>query len=244
MGYLDYISHDDFSGDTGALSFADSASLLHDYQKSAITGKREDPNYEYDLFPKKFIYSKNFNGVPSNPRASGLDKLHTESFLTNKVRHIENVFVGSNEMPEEYERAVLPQVASYDSLVSQKKCGCSKCQNTVEHDYLQRSNVNVAIEELQKRNEILTLLLIFIVIYCLVQLFYPAARGYSAISEISTIIAQPSAHPVSASTPVSAHPVSAPTPVSAPEPVSAPTPVSVSAPTSAPVSAPAPVSTS
>ena len=174
MGYLDYLGNDDVGGGLDGANNLDSALLLHEYQKKSITGKKADYNYEYDLFPKKFIYSKNFNGMASNPHASNLDKLHTESFLTNKVRHIENVYLGSNEMPEEYERQILPQAIPYPEYSAPKKCGCSNCKNNVLDEYMRRNDVNIAIEELQKRNEILTLLLIFIVIYCLVQLFYPA----------------------------------------------------------------------
>lgn len=190
MGYQDYLSRDDIGVGSDIMEYADSASLLHNYQQRAITGRNVDYNYEYDRFPKNFIFSKNFNGVPSNPMASGLDKLHTESFLTNKVRNIEKVYVGSNEMPEEMERQYLPQNQGYTALAAPKKCPCSRCSGGVETDYLRRNNVNSAIEELQKRNELLTLLLIFVVIYCLVQLFYPA-RGYSAVSETMTIIAEP-----------------------------------------------------
>jgi hypothetical protein len=180
----------DIGNDINALNYADSAALLHEYQKKAVIGKNPDYNYEYDRFPKNFVFSKNFQGMPSNPRASGLDKLHTESFITNKVRHIEDVYVGSNEMPEELERQILPQ-PSYKDVTVPHKCNCPNCRNKVNHDYLQRNNVNMAIEELQKRNEILTLLLIFVVIYCLVQLFYPA-RGYSAITETTAIVGTPS----------------------------------------------------
>lgn len=196
MGYLDYLGNDELGiGLNGDDNPIDSALLLTDYQKKSIIGQKADYNYEYDLFPKEFVYSKNFNGVPSNSHASGLDKLHTESFLTNKVRNIEKVYLGSNEMPEEYERQILPQAVSYQEYSEPKKCQCSNCKDNVLDNYLQRNNINVAIEELQKRNEILTLLLIFIVIYCLVQLFYPTQTAIAYTLPIAVNSSLPSEIP-------------------------------------------------
>jgi len=168
MSYLDYFSNE--------FDNIDSATYLHDYQKKAII-EHPDYNYEYDRFPKNFKYTKNFIGVPTNPNASKLDKFYTESYLTNKVRNIENIYLGSKEAPEEVSREILPQKQSY--LVPQR-CSCSKCQDKIIKEYIDRQNVNNAIEELQKRNEMLTIMLIFIVIYCVVQLFI---RPHSYIIE-------------------------------------------------------------
>jgi hypothetical protein len=179
MGFGDFLSNDTYN------DFVDSSYLLDKYQQQAITGKNVDYNYEYDRFPKNFIYSKNIGGVPSNPRASGFDKLHTEAFITNKVRNIEKVYLGSNEMPEELERMVLPQNQGY--LSSNKPCSCNKCNSSIDTEYSRKSNINTAIEELQKRNDILTLLLVFIVIYCLVQLLYPSQQGYTVIQPKSIV---------------------------------------------------------
>jgi len=184
---MSYFGFDAF--DVDFTDYADSYSLLHDYQKRTITGKKEDYNYEYDLFPKDFTYSKNFNGRPSNPAASRMDKLHTESYLTNKIKNIERVYVGSDEAPEEVTREILPQARTYMPRDAPSGCNCHECREKVTQEYLHKNDINLAIEELQKKNDILTLLLVFIVIYCLVQLFYP--RGYSAITETSTVIAKP-----------------------------------------------------
>jgi hypothetical protein len=171
MGFHDFLSNDTYN------DYVDSSYLLEKYQQQAITGKNIDYNYEYDRFPKNFVYSKNIGGIPSNRMASNMDRLHTEAFITNKVRNIEKVYLGSNEMPEEVERMVLPQNQGYVAYASPKKnCGCEKCKNEVDEEYSRRDNVNMAIEELQKRNEILTLILIFIVIYCLVQLFFSSQK--------------------------------------------------------------------
>jgi hypothetical protein len=161
----DFDLYNNFGSDLNPIDYADSEYLLHEYQKRSIS-KELDANYEYDKFPKNFIFTKNNYGVPSNPMASQLDKLHTEAFITNKVKNIESVYVGSNELPEEYQRVKLPQTKLYN------KCNCPNCNNNKKDT----EDIDKAIEELQKRSEILTLLLVFIVIYCLVQMLYPTKK--------------------------------------------------------------------
>lgn len=195
MGYLDY-----FQDEFNAVDPMESASYLRDYQTKSITGCREpDYNYEYDRFPKNFTFTKNFMGVPSNPNASKLDKFYTESYLTNKIRHIEDVYLGSNEAPEEYSRVILPQEESYASYSSPpRKCNCRKCQEGIIQEYMDKQNINRALDELQKRNETLTIILIFVAIYCIIQIFYQP-RGYSMVSE-TTYVEQPKPTPIPVAT--------------------------------------------
>lgn len=191
MGHLDFLSNDFDNFDA-----MDSASYLEEYQQNAIIGRNKEPdyNYEYDRFPKNFKFTKNFMGIPTNPEASKLDKFYTETYLTNKVRNIEDIYLGSKEASEEISREILPQDQSYLITSAPKnisaKCSCNKCQGGVIKEYMDKQNVNRAIEELQKKNEILTIMLIFIAIYCIIQIFYQP-RGYSIVSETSSTYAKP-----------------------------------------------------
>lgn len=216
---MSFNSYGDFGSDLfgpDPLEYADSYGLLHDYQKRAITGKREDYNYEFDRFPKNFIYSKSFQGAQSNPYASKLDQFHTETFLTNKVRNIEKVYVGSNELPEPVERTVLPQTQP----LIEKPCGCTLCKQKTIGRFEHESEIAKAIEELEKKNDILTLILVFIVVYCLVQLVYQ--KGYSAYTQSTMYVAPstpssaPSSPAASPTAPIASAPSSPTTEVPAP----------------------------
>lgn len=123
---------------------------------------KSDYNYEYDRFPKDFKFSRRFMGISNG---SELDKFYTESFLTNKVKNIEKTYVGSDELPESYLRDALPQKSS-----AKLPCRCSKCQPAVDNLHISK-----AIEELQKKNDVLVLILLFIVIYCVIQLITGAS---------------------------------------------------------------------
>lgn len=224
---MSYDSYGGFGNDLfgpDPLEFADSYGLLHEYQRRAITGKKEDYNYEYDRFPKNFTYSKSFQGAQSNPFASKLDQLHTERFLTNKVRNIEQVYLGSDEYPEEAERFLLPQQASFIG----RPCHCALCRQKAMSMNNDTADITKAIEELERKNELLTIVLVFIVIYCFVQLFF--SRGHAAYTTSSTIIGQPIMPPV-ASVPTTqysapnqppAAPIQVPSPSAQSQPVSAP----------------------
>lgn len=169
MGYLDYLALDDIESGQSAYDYSDSAMLLNNYQQRMITNNRNnDYNYEYDRFPKNFTFTKNFNGIPSNLNATNLDKLHTEAYLTNKVKNIEKTYVGSNELPEEHIRKILPQNQGYLSGYNHQ---CNKC-NHYDDVYHKKSNIDLSILELQKKNDILTLLLIFVAIYFVVQILF------------------------------------------------------------------------
>ncbi len=125
-----------------------------------------DYNYEYDRFPKDFKFTRRFMGVSNGTE---LDKFYTESYLTNRVKNIEKTYVGSDELPETYVRKTLPQKGS-------EPCQCSKCKPKILNDYIEKLNISKAIEELQNKNDMLTLILLFIVIYCVVQMLMGPLR--------------------------------------------------------------------
>jgi hypothetical protein len=179
MDIYDQFNDFGYSSIGGNGSYLDSAYILHDYQKkSLINGLNADYNYEYDLFPKDFIYSTQFQGRPTNSRATPIDKLNTEYFLTNKIKNIEKSYMGSDEYPEDYMRYLLDSSNSsrlnrynISSSNSVDKCPCFACKNSQFIDYIKNSSIGEDINTLKFKNDILTYVLFFIILYFIINLF-------------------------------------------------------------------------